>query len=687
MINNRQKEGAPEDVPIIIEPEHHRDQIGRRVLVSSPRPLLGKLVNVLIPHSASETTSTFSLRDAAFYTERKYPISQSSTQLRYKTINFVSAGSEAPLSRVEEDDKHTPTTSLQTEAQDEGQFQDVPSEEFASMSLHPGAKGTDDATAQVGNAEDLTPQPLFVEDKVGTAEKPFTGLPDPELRSSSPVSSDSSEEVIVFRGRNPQKPISNDQRPENSTGPRQSSDSFPQGVQDPTSGPKVPTQAIVCAQSISPEPEQPSWDNTPGNWGHQGERRTRREQKMTGGIEAAMDSAFLSRPSNSKETRRLQNRELRLLKENEESFDDYISNLIENGEDDVFHEGVQSGTRNLPLDDGQDGFAGAEATVIRREQDQRPNQDEGWGSAELDDYDNMSTSDDTFNIVSLILRKRERPSGTQYLVVHRGDTIDDAKWRPGHTITSESELEVVTKFEEENNMEWEDDDESDDDQDDDAEIDDYDLENESEIDELDLVERMKDRMTDEHIARILSKQEELGIGSDDIVLFDGIEEGEDDEFGTYTYGRGYSSSARGPTRAKGKNSRKKGYPMEEQPYGDFDIMDRDRPGLRPVSGRGPPVAYGVSDEELRAVMQSTWAADREKKKIRKQEREELRAQGLLGGGNKKADLSTRYSQGIGAQQILDEIRAFLGSSHERYPVHSSCYECLTDPFTVNHFLR
>lgn len=62
-------------------------------------------------------------------------------------------------------------------------------------------------------------------------------------------------------------------------------------------------------------------------------------------------------------------------------------------------------------------------------------------------------------------------------------------------------------------------------------------------------------------------------------------------------------------------------------------------------------------------MQAAWDNDRIKKKERKQEREALRAQGLLGRKNGRADLKQKYKEGMGIHAVRDEIKLFLMGSH------------------------
>ncbi|KAK5171699.1 squalene synthetase-like protein, partial [Cryomyces antarcticus] len=71
-----------------------------------------------------------------------------------------------------------------------------------------------------------------------------------------------------------------------------------------------------------------------------------------------------------------------------------------------------------------------------------------WGPTELDDLQELSTSEEAFGIVRVIIRKRERrPGRVQYLVVHEGDSFDDAKWRPMDALTTEEDMELIRQFE------------------------------------------------------------------------------------------------------------------------------------------------------------------------------------------------------------------------------------------------
>ena len=86
----------------------------------------------------------------------------------------------------------------------------------------------------------------------------------------------------------------------------------------------------------------------------------------------------------------------------------------------------------------------------------------------------------------------------------------------------------------------------------------------------------------------------------------------------------------------------------------------------------PDEFAGLSDEELIADLQSSWANDRSKKAAKKAEREEMRAMGLLGRGHKKGkvDMGARYSEGMDMVHLRLEVREFLeteGDDSKAFP--------------------
>ncbi|KAJ5780873.1 hypothetical protein N7457_006033 [Penicillium paradoxum] len=103
--------------------------------------------------------------------------------------------------------------------------------------------------------------------------------------------------------------------------------------------------------------------------------------------------------------------------------------------------------------------------------------------------------------------------------------------------------------------------------------------------------------------------------------------------------------------------------LESDPYFGFDIMDFDRPSLR----RKPKGKQSIPDlvssgSEFEIEIQEAWQNDRIKKKLRKKEREELRAQGLLGRKTGNPDLKSKYSKEMNMEELMTELRSFLLSA-------------------------
>lgn len=103
--------------------------------------------------------------------------------------------------------------------------------------------------------------------------------------------------------------------------------------------------------------------------------------------------------------------------------------------------------------------------------------------------------------------------------------------------------------------------------------------------------------------------------------------------------------------------------LEEQT--DFDLMDWGRPSLRRKKGKAARLQLLGEDidSDLEEKLQAAYSNDRQKKAQRKQEREELRAMGLLGKRG-QLDLRVKYPTGITTTQVADEIKTFLAGSQE-----------------------
>ena len=291
-----------------------------------------------------------------------------------------------------------------------------------------------------------------------------------------------------------------------------------------------------------------------------------------------------------------------------------------------------------------------------------------WESADLEAFEELSTSDEILAAeVKRIVSKRKRPSGIQYLVVPEGYTIDDARWYPMALLGGFTARQKIRAFENEQAQLETFSTATDPDSfsDKDAQLE-QDLQEELDdvADEQDLLDRHRERMTDEHIARLFLKQEELGLTSHDLVLYDGVEQQSPSDYVAQRPRRNPDPGNVSQTPRKAKIRIRD--VLEQDPYYGFDIMDQDRPSLRrKVKGRRGRIPLELSDSEIEQTLQSQWENDRNKKKARKEDRETLRAQGLIGRKG-KANPKAKHPNNISLVKIKDQIQDFLGSTNEKY---------------------
>lgn len=174
-------------------------------------------------------------------------------------------------------------------------------------------------------------------------------------------------------------------------------------------------------------------------------------------------------------------------------------------------------------------------------------------------------------------------------------------------------------------------------------------------------------ITDEALARLLARQEELGLDDDEMMLLAGS------GFGGIPSSRNKTSHTRKENVSfKSEKTAKRGgrgpVPSAREvadAFDDLDLMDwgRHNPPRKPKSKRGQPT-FDISDSELEETLQATWKADRLRKTEKKQQREELRAQGLLGKNVDPNDPRVKYQTGMTLQQIKEEMRTFLCGTDE-----------------------
>ncbi|KAK7719298.1 squalene synthetase-like protein [Botryosphaeria dothidea] len=570
----------------------------------------------------------------------------SDVKLRHKGISFVSAGNlagtlpEEPRSDESppaQSSTHVPNSNEPRSKQDEPFAEAIARSETAMAQMH--------LEPTVEASPSPPPAALFFEDTTGSSALAATKMPPPIVRNTSPTPSDSSEEVVLFRGRNNVRTVTDLIQP---TGPN----------------------ASASVQSASRSPARPNI------------RRTANTPETANIAKTGKTSSHHSNPFGGR---------LHASSEpDDEAIADYIENVQAQEYDDAGEQTSQTlyetstltrRTLGLTDSDGWDDVVD-QTSGQDRGSNKNPHKSD-WDSPQLEAFDNISTSSEMLGSIDRILRKRERSSGIQYLVVFENSNEDEARWIPVSRLTDTQDKELVVAFEEtvanvkfgnEGDSEsWSDASEGDEDEEEDEDDDDeLDLE-----DEEDLIQRKIERMSDEKIARLLAKQEELGMDSAELLLFDGDDEdldldGLDDELQGLmpqrTRGRKQTSKA-----AQGRDS----FPsaslmadvLDQDPYNGFDIMDFERPSLKKKKkGRAAELPFELSDDELVAQLVNSWENDRSKKRLKKQERVELRSQGLLGKKNKfKPDLNAKYNEGMSFVQIREEIKVFLISPAESRP--------------------
>lgn len=496
-----------------------------------------------------------------------------------------------------------------------------------------------------------------------TGAQPFTtGLPPPRIRSPSPALSNSSEEVILFGGRDsngralrrlsPVRTVRSFQRTITDDMPKET----PTKPVTTASAKAVSASAVKIASSI--KYKKPTIDGVMDE-----------EEEVEAIFQE--DNAARNNTRNPGQPSKGPGRSKKQILE-DELMVDYIENLKEQGLD-----------PSAPYNQRELGGTDSEGWAPESEDNILEEKNDGWTKSDLSDFDNMSTSDGNIGIVEEILSKRDRKSGVQYLLVWEGTSMDEARWVPELALVDKQAKEMIDKFLVEEQLIAEafcTDSESDSDDDDDDDLFDGPDDDDSADDDEDLkleraIERKIERMSDEQVARLLAKQEELGMGSESLMLFDGLDsdEGEKDEDEDDEGFMPASASRRRPRVNKTTKRAKGEFPsaiLTADAYDGFDVMDFERPSLsikkRTKGRKGKPV-FDISDSELERSMEDAWNLDRQKKTAKKREREELRAAGLLGSGRPgKPDMKQKYKEGMDIEEIKEEMKDFLMGTNTTY---------------------
>ncbi|KAK0724744.1 hypothetical protein B0H67DRAFT_507130 [Lasiosphaeris hirsuta] len=158
-------------------------------------------------------------------------------------------------------------------------------------------------------------------------------------------------------------------------------------------------------------------------------------------------------------------------------------------------------------------------------------------------------------------------------------------------------------------------------------------------------------LDDETLARLLDKQERMGISTAQLILFS-------DSY-AITGSGSKDRPSRGPRNSRLSHTNASSF---AEAFDDLDLTDWNQPNIRGQAKgrrRKQPPAFNVSDSEIETALKTAWERDRERKKNRKMEREELRAQGLLGKKVNPDDLRVKYQSGMSLDEIKHELVVFL----------------------------
>ncbi|KAJ9296966.1 hypothetical protein DTO271G3_4727 [Paecilomyces variotii] len=512
------------------------------------------------PSTHNDTESQLTMQQEARNTG-KHSVSWETSQLRFNKVNFVKAGSMF-LDKLNEE-----TAGLQQEPRE--------------MDSEPQFKN-EKATDTIEGAED-TGDALFFVDSHGD-KSATTGLVDPVARLELSSAEDSSEDEVVFPGRNARSEGHASSREKSREGVRKYDDDVGNFLSPAVSGNVKPVdQKQLDARTERADP------------GHG------TSSALDTGSDSVEQSPQLHAHSTTGEPGITSKRaETRIREFNQV---DILADYIENIDPEYLGAGF--------------------------DQDR-----EGWNT---DNALDSSDSDD----------EGQLPDGLASEVIVTKQERKSKRSRKSDIVSSGDESMSYSSSELEGDMP-------------------------SERDEQSLAEDESEEYNDEQLARALQMQEGLGVTPDEIVLFDSVSNSRTSRVSNLKPGKSDRRS-----RQKNKASRESMFvsasaladALDEDPYHGFDIMDFDRPSLRKKpKGRRRGINFELSDSETEEQLERAWRNDRERKKIKKQQREDLRSQGLLGRKPGKLDMKAKYSKGISIDNVRSEIRSFLLSSAESLPL-------------------
>ncbi|KAH0564865.1 hypothetical protein GP486_001745 [Trichoglossum hirsutum] len=575
----------------------------------------------------------YSLQDEARNTGRSRSPFWSSSRLRDNKITFVSAGhfDAKKLMELEssgaQSTKNTrsPAESLQEIApqpndSSEQTYTFENSQPVEESGLVSGYSQDTGATPPGGSEtvtevyQDAHETQSSSSDSVNSAHE---GLSLSPVRAPSPTPSSSSQEVILFSGRNQDTGIANEQAARRPTSSGSAfAESYDQDVPDSVLQTSGDSAIIILTKSSSSEIAGSSERITPPS------RRKR-------GIRDREEDAAIA---------------------------DYIANMKEHGDPEGFLPGETYKLRELGDTDvgsWQEFEPENEPLITEDQTAAKKYAVHGW--ATLDPHHPVvdSTPVNTLGDIDSILTKRSRPDGDQFLVQFKGYSINDVRWIPRASLVTETQLKHIAAFEgadgpEPGIYESEESGDTDEDREERRDLQQY---------------KVADR-ADEKLARLFARRDGLGTAFEGLTVSGNTDETsdealvDDEGFATVLGSTGNRVSQRRVDLSSATQI--------ANAYDDFDVMDFERPSLKRGKGRKAALPLNLSDSDLEAKLRSVWGKDRKKKAERKREREELRTRGFLDKYNAtNRNVRAKYSQDMTAEEVESEIYGFLVSDREQ----------------------
>ncbi len=393
--------------------------------------------------SGQESAGDFTLAQEARNTERGQKFWDQ--RLRDNGVAFIRAGTLEPTelqntedkladmslnSRSEEAGAQGPADNSNAESEVGGGDDVLETEEEAETSTTPHFSTSKGLTPSPGGDTTLD----FISDTQGTGPVE-TGIPPPRIRSCSATPSNSSEEVILFGGRDALgRGISRDPKPRISRVVTDPIDLKIKAIGEKIHAQEELLEGVLQEQKTTAFYSQPSAETSwaeastsprPPTWGST--RSRKKEESLKRGRESLEDSLIA----------------------------DYIANIQDDDEEEEGNIEAKNTKSFLQCDLGgpeDEIWVEPEATFTKPSGEEKQSFESGWAKSDICDLDDLSTSDGVMGEVIAILSKRERASGIQYLVVWEHQTVDEARWVPIATLTGIIAWSLIEKFEAEEKL-------------------------------------------------------------------------------------------------------------------------------------------------------------------------------------------------------------------------------------------